>query len=238
MFVSVVRRKIKNAIRDVRNANMLWQKIKKTFRVRAWTSVALQILLILIVGRFTASKSPAFLSGFNLNSLLLATLPLALVTMAQMNALLIGELDISVGSTMTIGVIIASFIVTEGAPPSTVLLGGLAVLGAGILIGLFNAVLVRWIKLPSIIATLATLSILDGISLSLRPTVAGLINSEVLDALSKSIGFIPIAFLIMLVAAIVWDVWLYATPAGLTLRGVGHDAQSSRRTGAATTRIR
>src|SRR5512143_661236 len=117
MLVSVVRRKIKNAIRDVRNANMLWQKIKKTFRVRAWTSVVLQIFLILIVGRYTASQSPAFLSSFNLNSILLATLPLALVTMAQMNALLIGELDVSVGSIMTIGVIIASFIMTDSASP-------------------------------------------------------------------------------------------------------------------------
>src|SRR5512138_883545 len=227
MFVSVVRRKIKKAVRDVRNANMLWQKIKKTFRVRAWTSVALQILLILIVGQYTASKSPAFLSSFNLNSLLLATLPLALVTMAQMNALLIGELDISVGSIMTICVIIASFIVTENASPATVVLGGLAVLGAGILIGFFNAVLVRWVKLPSIIATLATLSILDGISLSLRPTAAGLIDSTTLSALTTSVGFIPVAFIIMLVSAIVWDVWLYATPAGLTRRGVGHDTQSS-----------
>src|SRR5512140_2077251 len=238
MFVSVVRRKIKNAIRDVRNANMLWQKIKKTFRVRAWTSVALQIVLILIISKYTASHSPAFLSGFNLNSLLLATLPLALVTMAQMNALLAGYLDISVGSIMTIGVIIASFLIPDGASTGTILVGGLAILGAGVSIGLFNATLVRWVKLPAIIATLATLSILDGISLSLRPIAGGLINSNVLDVLTRSVGFIPVAFVIMFLAAIIWDAWLYATPAGLTLRGVGHDTQSSRRIGAATTRIR
>ncbi len=235
---ALVRRKIKNAIRDLRNANMLLPKLKKLFRVRAWTSVALQILLILIVSRYTASKSTAFLSEFNLKSLLLATLPLALVTMAQVNALLAGYLDVSVGSIMTMGVIIASFMITDKAPPSMVVLGGLAILGAGVMIGLFNAVLVRWVKLPAIIATLATLSILDGISLSLRPIAAGLINLDVLDTLTASVGFIPIAFILMLVAAILWDVWLYATPSGLTLRAIGHDAQASRRVGAATTRIR
>jgi 5-methylthioadenosine/S-adenosylhomocysteine deaminase len=235
---ALVRRKIKNAFRDLRNANMLLPKLKKLFRVRAWTSVALQIILILIVGRYTASKSDAFLSEFNLNSLLLATLPLALVTMAQMNALLAGYLDISVGSIMTMGVIIASFIVTQDAPPNVVLLGGLAVLGMGVSVGLFNATLVRWVKLPAIIATLATLSILDGIALSLRPIAAGLISFDVLDALTTSVGFVPIAFIIMLIVAILWDAWLYATPAGLTLRAVGHDAQASRRIGAATTRIR
>jgi 5-methylthioadenosine/S-adenosylhomocysteine deaminase len=237
-MLALARRKIKNAIRDVRNGSMLWQKIKHVFRVRAWTSVALQIVLILIVSRYTASQSDAFLSEFNLNSWLLAALPLALVTMAQMNALMTGYLDISVGSIMTMGVIIASYIVTQDAPPSAALLGGLAVLGMGILVGLFNATLVRWVKLPAIIATLATLSILDGIALTLRPIAAGLINFDVLDTLTTSVGFIPIAFIFMLVGAILWDAWLYATPGGLMLRAVGHDAQSSRRIGAATTRIR
>jgi cytosine/adenosine deaminase-related metal-dependent hydrolase/ribose/xylose/arabinose/galactoside ABC-type transport system permease subunit len=234
-MLALVRRKLKNAIRDVRNGSMLWQKIKHVFRVRAWTSVVLQIILILIIGRYTASRSDAFLSEFNLNSLLLATLPLALVAMAQMNALLAGYLDISVGSIMTMGVIIASFIVTDDASPGVVMLGGLAVLAAGVLIGLFNATLVRWIKLPAIIATLATFSILDGIALSLRPIAAGLINFDVLDLLTTSLGFVPVAFIVMLVGAILWDVLLYATPVGLTFRAVGHDAQAARRIGARTT---
>ncbi|RPI96559.1 MAG: hypothetical protein EHM39_10765, partial [Chloroflexi bacterium] len=234
-MLALVRRKLKNAIRDVRNGSMLWQKIKHVFRVRAWTSVVLQIILILIIGRYTASRSDAFLSEFNLNSLLLATLPLALVAMAQLNALLAGYLDISVGSIMTMGVIVASFIVTEDASPGVVLLGGLAVLSMGVLVGLFNATLVRWIKLPAIIATLATLSILDGIALSLRPIAAGLINFGVLDLLTTSLGFVPVAFIVMLVGAILWDVLLYATPVGLTFRAVGHDAQAARRIGARTT---
>jgi len=233
-----VQRKIRNAIRDIRNGSMLWQKIKHQFRVRTWTPIALQVLLILIVGNYTAAHSDAFLTDYNLKSLLLVTLPLALVTMAQVNALLAGYLDISVGSTMTIGVIIASFIITDGAPPEALVLGGLAILAAGVLIGLFNATLVRWVKLPSIIATLATLSILDGISLSLRPVAAGLINADVLSAITQSVGFIPIAFIVVLIGAIVWDVLLYATPAGLALRAVGYDAQAARRIGANTTRIR
>ena len=81
-MIAIARRKVKNAMRDLRNASMLEQKLKHTFRVRGWTPVALQLVLILIVGSYTASKSPAFLSSFNLNSLLLATLPLALVTMS------------------------------------------------------------------------------------------------------------------------------------------------------------
>lgn len=234
----IARRKIRNAIRDIRNGSMLWQKIKHVFRVRAWTSVALQIVLILIISNYTASRSPAFLSDFNLRSLLLAAIPLALVTMAQMNALVAGYLDISVGSIMTMGIIIASFIITQDASPNAMALGSLAIIAMGILIGLFNATLVRWIKIPAIIATLATLSILDGVSLSLRPIAAGLISFDFLETLTTSIGFVPIAFIVMFIAASFWDLWLYATPGGLTLRAVGYDAQAARRIGAATTRLR
>ncbi|MEZ4668219.1 MAG: amidohydrolase family protein [Anaerolineae bacterium] len=237
-LIAYIRQKIFNIRRDIRNGSMLWQKIKHTFRVRMWTPVALQIILIFIVGNYTAAHSDAFLSNYNLKSLLLVTLPLALVAMAQVNAMLAGYLDISVGSTMTIGVIIASFIITDGATTGDIILGGLIIIGAGVLIGLFNAMLVRWVKLPSIIATLATLSILDGISLSLRPVAKGLISSDALDAITTTIGYVPVAFIVVLIVAGLWDLWLYATPGGLALRAVGHDAQAARRIGAKTSRIR
>jgi 5-methylthioadenosine/S-adenosylhomocysteine deaminase len=236
-MIATAQRKVFNVLRDIRNGSMLWQKIKHTFRVRGWTPVVLQVVLILLVGSYTASQSSAFLSEFNLRSLLLATLPLALVTMAQVNALLVGYLDISVGSIMTVCVVIASFIIIAGATPLTLGLGVLAILAAGIAVGLFNATLVRWVKIPSIIATLATLSILDGIALSLRPTAAGIINADFLSTLTASVGFVPVAFIVVLTAAIVWDVWLYLTPAGLTLRSVGFDQRAARRIGAPTTRV-
>jgi 5-methylthioadenosine/S-adenosylhomocysteine deaminase len=236
-MIAIAHRKMQNAIRDAQDPNVLWRKLKHHLRVRGWTPVALQLVLIVVISAYTTSKSPAFLSPFNLQSLLLATLPLAIVTMAQVSAMLAGYLDISVGSIMTIGVVLASFIITEQADPGTILLGIVAILVVGALIGSFNATLVRWVKLPSIIATLATLSILDGIALSLRPTAAGLINAGFLDAITTSVGFVPIAFLLVCLAAIVWDLWLYLSPGGLTLRAAGYDPRAARRIGAPTTRI-
>ncbi|MFN8562877.1 MAG: hypothetical protein U0703_14970 [Anaerolineae bacterium] len=49
--------------------------ILKVLRAWAWwIPQVLLAVLVVIVGGYTASKSPAFLSEFNLNSLLLATL--------------------------------------------------------------------------------------------------------------------------------------------------------------------
>lgn len=203
--------------------------LRKLWDKQAWKAIVLITVLIIIIAAYVAGESPAFMSEFNLNGWLLLTLPLALVAMAQVNVLLVGDLDISVGAIMSIGVIIASFIVTPDAPPEMVIIGGLAVLGAGIGIGLINAGLVHLVKIPSIIATLATLSVLEGIALLLRPIPQGLINFDVLDTLKTSVGFIPVAFIGVLILAIVWDLWLHWSSAGLSLRAVGHDKKSARR---------
>lgn len=74
-------------------------------------------------------------------------------------------------------------------------------------------------KIPSIIATLATLSILDGISLTLRPTAQGVINPGLVEVLRTSVGPIPVAFIVTVVGAALMDLWLHASGSGLQLRG-------------------
>jgi ribose transport system ATP-binding protein len=200
--------------------------------------LALICVLMLAVGGYAASKSSAFLTEFNLNGLLLATLPLALVAMGQLNVLLLGDFDISVGQTMTLCVVIASFIMTSGSVWYVMLVGALALIAIGIAVGLFNSSLIQVIGLPSIIGTLATLSVLQGISLALRPIPAGFIDSDLAATLRSSVGFVPFAFIAIVVLAILWDVWLYRRPGGLTTRAVGLDKISGRRLGAAPGRTR
>jgi len=97
-------------------------------------------------------------------------------------------------------------------------------------------VLIRVFRLPSIIATLGTFSILEGAALMLRDHPEGPISTDVTDALTTSVGFLPIAFVVVAVAAVLGDLWLYRTRGGLALRAVGLDETSSRRLGMATTR--
>jgi ribose transport system ATP-binding protein len=103
--------------------------------------------------------------------------------------------------------------------------------------GIFNAVLIRVLKLPSIIATLGTFSILQGASLLLRSHPEGPISSDAVSGLTKSVSFVPIAFIAVVVLAGLADAWLYRTRTGLALRAVGLDETSSRRLGMATDRM-
>jgi ribose transport system ATP-binding protein len=205
-------------------------------RFRGAVPLVLMTTLIVAVGAYTAAHQSAFLSSYNLRNLLLMTMPLALVSLGQTSALLVGGFDVSVGALMTMCVVTASFTLTPDTSWSLLILGALAVVAVGLATGVFNATLIRILRLPSIIATLATFSILEGASLLLRDHPEGTINSDVVDALTTSIGFVPVAFIGLVVLAVVADLWLYRTRTGLALRAVGLDETSSRRLGMATGR--
>lgn len=199
--------------------------------------LALMTTLIVALGAYATVNQDAFLTSYNLGNLLLTTMPLALVAIGQTNALLVGGFDVSVAALMTTCVVTASYTMQPGSSWFVLLPGALALVGVGLATGVFNATLIRLLRLPSIIATLGTLSILEGLSLLLRDHPEGAISSDVIDALTTSVGFVPLAFIGVAVLAVVADVWLYRTRPGLALRAVGLDETSSRRLGMGTGRI-
>jgi ribose transport system ATP-binding protein len=193
-------------------------------------------ILIVALGAYTSAVHAAFYSSENLNALLLAALPLVLVSLGQATALLVGGFDVSVAALMTMCVVTASFTLTPTTSGAALVPGALALVGVGLATGIFNAVLIRVFRLPSIIATLGTLSVLEGASLLLRGYPTGAINGDVINALTAHAGFLPYAFVAVVVLAVAADGWLYRTRSGLALRAVGLDATSSRRLGMPTGR--
>jgi ribose transport system ATP-binding protein len=207
-------------------------------RSRGWIPLVLLAALIVAVGAYTAVRQDAFLTQYNINNLLLATMPLALVAIGQTSAMLVGGFDISVAALITMCVVTASFTLGLEGSTSGLFLGSLAILGVGLATGVFNATLIRVLRLPSIIATLGTLSILQGASLLLRDHPEGTINFDVIDALNTTrFGFMPLAFIGVVVLAVLADLWLYRTRTGMAVRAVGLDETSSRRLGMPTGRI-
>src|SRR2546427_6077413 len=203
---------------------------------RGWMPLALMTTLIVALGAYAAVHQDAFLTKYNLGNLLLTAMPLALVAIGQTNALLVGGFDVSVAALMTMCVVTASFTLQPDSSTLVLLAGALAVLGVGVCTGIFNATLIRIFRLPSIIATLGTLSILQGASLLLRDHPEGFINIDVIDALNASWSFVPLAFIGVVVLAVLGDLWRYRTRTGLAMRAVGLDETSSRRLGMGTAR--
>ncbi len=227
-------RAVRKVIRDARDKNK-WRKI---VRFRLWMPVALQILLVAALLWYTNARFPGFVNATNVSQILILALPLIVAAMAQTHALLVGYLDLSVGGMIGLGVVVASFLIGAEASVPQILIGVGVILLCGVALGLVNAGLIRGLKIPSIIATLATLSILDGISLTMRPTAQGVISPDLVSVLTTSIGPIPVAFIVVVVGAGLADLWLHASGSGLELRAVGFDERSAKRGGVSTSWLR
>jgi ribose transport system ATP-binding protein len=203
---------------------------------RTWLPLALMSALIVALGAYATVRQDAFLTSYNLGNLLLTAMPLVLVSLGQTAALLVGGFDVSVAALMTMCVVTASFTMQPDASTGSLIAGALALVGVGLATGIFNATLIRVFRLPSIIATLGTLSILEGASLLLRDHPEGAVNGDVVDALNSSVGFVPLAFVGVVVLVLLGDLWLYRSRPGLALRATGLDETSARRLGMRTGR--
>ncbi len=232
--IDAARQVARKVLRNARDKN----KWRKVIKFRLWMPVTLQVFLIGGLLWYTTTRFEGFLNESNIFSILLLAMPLAIAAIAQTHAILVGYLDLSVGAMISFGVVVASFLIGSGATAGQILLGVGAVLGCGLMLGLVNAGLVRGLKIPSIIATLATLSILDGISLTLRPTAAGTINSDLVSVLTTRVGPVPVAFILIMLGAGVLDMWLHGSGSGLAVRAVGFDERSAKRGGIRTNWVR
>jgi ribose transport system ATP-binding protein len=205
--------------------------IRPQFQRGRWLPIAAMSILILLLGAYTNGKDSSFLSTFNLNGVMVATLPLALAAMAQTSALMVKAFDVSVGALITLCVVVSSFVLGPDESWPSLILGMLFVIVIALGVGAVNVALIRWLKLSSIIATLATYSALQGVCLWLRPIPEGNISFEFIDKLLHSWGFMPIALILVAAIAVAADVWLYRTPGGLAARAMGLDEEAAARRG-------
>ncbi|MCB1502030.1 MAG: ATP-binding cassette domain-containing protein [Bauldia sp.] len=202
-----------------------------------WTPLLFLLILILAVGAYATFQSDAFLSPINIRYILLATAPLALVTMAQFNVLMVRGFDVSVGSMMNVTVVLASFVMASGTPTAMLVPGAFLCIAAGVVVGLVNGSLIRFLGLNPVITTIATLSVLQGFALYLRPSPGGLISEELTALLKARIGFLPVSFLVIVAVALLADLWLYRTRGGLGLRAVGFREEAAKRNGVHVNRV-
>ena len=119
-------------------------------------------LVLLIVALFVASLlSPYFLDvGYILRSFALSA-EFAMVALVLTMIIIAGEIDLSPAANMALSACLFAFAQQAGVPiPLAVLIG----LGAGLVMGVINAVMVIGLQIPSIIVTSGTLTLYRGIA--------------------------------------------------------------------------
>ncbi|MDQ0475174.1 ATP-binding cassette domain-containing protein [Labrys wisconsinensis] len=212
-------------------------------RGRSWPvasrygGAALLLLLVAILCAVAAQISGFFLSPANLANIASQVAPLALVALGQLCVVLIGGIDLSVGPLISlVTAVVSTVAVEEGG--GGVVLAVLAGLAAGALVGLTNALLIVRLRIPDLIATLATYSVAFGLALIVRPSPGGLVSESFLDAFTGQAGPVPIAALAVVALFAVAEAMLLRGRLGQRLYAVGSSAEAARVVGIDTGRVR
>lgn len=121
---------------------------------REYFTIAILIIEIIVF----AIVSPYFLTVDNLSTVLRNASTLAVISIGMTMVMIMGGIDVSVGSAMGVAAIVAARLVDANMNPLVVTAAAIA---TGSAIGLFNGVLVAWARIPAIIATLGTMSLMQ-----------------------------------------------------------------------------
>jgi rhamnose transport system permease protein len=103
---------------------------------------------------FLAFAAPSFYSPGNLRDLALGNLPVLLIASGMTLVIVVGQIDISVGSMFAICGVCGGLLLKSGLPASLLPIAGTVL---GVLLGSMNGALISFVRAPSIVVTLATM---------------------------------------------------------------------------------
>jgi len=183
--------------------------------------------------------NPAFASLDNLRDLLVKTAPALIVGSALTLVVLAREIDISVGSLMGLCAAVMGIATSADRMELPPWVGVAACLGVGVLGGLLNGAIVAWGRVPSIIATLGTLTVFRGATELL---LGGRWIERMPEGLrafgTGGLGGVPYSVLAALVFALAMGVLAHRTPFGLRVRALGSAPRSAEMVGVPGARLR
>lgn len=191
------------------------------------------LILILIVA---ALISPSFTNPRNFPNIMRQSAALMLVAIGQTIVLLIAGIDISVGSVVSLTVVVMAALMQP--TPESMALTLLVGLGVGALVGLINGLLVTRLKLSPFMVTLAMLSIVQGLALQLRQNPQATIPRDFSPYFVDELWGIPIPFLLILISTILAALMLRHTRFGRHLYAIGSNENATRLSGMSTDRIK
>ena len=116
---------------------------------------------ILVLFAILAASAPGYFSRANLSDIFLANVPVLILALGMTLVILTGQIDISVGSMFAIAGVASGVFAKSGMPLLVAALGAFLV---GAAMGAVNGALVAYLRVPSIVATLAAMVALrDGL---------------------------------------------------------------------------
>lgn len=191
------------------------------------------VLIMLLVMAVFACMHPRFLTVANFMNILKQNSHYGILAAGVCFAILLGGIDISLGSVLAFSGAVAALIVSRGGP---VVLAVLAAIAIGAFAGFFNGVFIARFKLQPMIVTLATMSIFRGATLVLTNgksfALGKLPGSEMFKSIGQgSLGFLPIPVLLLIIVYVIVYYILNMTSFGRHVYAIGGNEEAARLSG-------
>lgn len=183
-------------------------------------------IIVLFLSRFV---SPSLASWSGLKTILIITSVLAVVAFGEGIVILVGELDLSVTSTITLAGIFTTAWMGDGG--STVL-GLVKVFSALIVVGLINGVFVAYLNIPSFIMTLAVQIMTTGFVLGFTGgTALGSAPQFLVTLMSGNFLGLPLPIWVLIVFGILASLVQSKTVFGRRLYAIGSNFRAAKVSG-------
>jgi fructose transport system permease protein len=188
---------------------------------------------------FFAAQSDRFLSTQNFSLILQQVMVVGVIAIGQTLIILTAGIDLSCGMVMALGsIVMTKFAADFGMPAPLAIACGI---GATMLFGLLNGLLVTRIKLPPFIVTLGTLNIAFAVTqlYSHAQTVTDVPDAMTWLGNTLQLGNTHFAYgaVLMLTLYFATWFWLRETAAGRHIYAVGNNPEATRLTGISTDRV-
>ncbi len=184
---------------------------------------------VIILSLVTAVLQPAFRTAYNLNDVLRQAVGLGTAAIGQTLVILLGGIDLSVGSVAKLSEMIAA-IIMSGNPAMIVPAIGAAI-GIGAIVGAINGLLITYLRIAPFIATFGMFGLLRGIAFLISTSPVGQAADPVVTSYDAQTG--PVYTVVVVFAILVILTWIFLarTPVGRHIYAVGADAQVARLAG-------
>jgi len=199
-------------------------------RIGRHRGVIVAIVVFAILMSINGLMSNGGLSYFDISSLATGGAPLAIAATGQSLVILTGGFDLSSGAVISL---VNAVLATQMQDnPASIVTWALLGVGVGMATGAFNGIFIAFLRLQPIVVTLATMFIVQGVTLLVMDKPGGMIPAGLSSALAQDAvpNIIPMALVLLAILMLLW-LWLKSTRFGTAVYAIGSDMEAARARG-------
>ncbi|MDR2073052.1 MAG: ABC transporter permease [Spirochaetaceae bacterium] len=196
----------------------------------------LLVAVFIVVNIINSLLSPYYLDSNTFLNTPRSFLDKAFIVLPMMLVIILGNIDISVGSIVALTSVLMAVLYNAGLPMGAAIVVALCI---GAVLGGINGLLqIKFPELPAMIITLSTMTIYRGLAyVILRDQASGGFPKWFTFLAWGNVGPVPFICIVFVIAALVFGLVLHCTSFGRLVYGMGNNLTTCKYSGIKTDRI-